>query len=152
MLPEIVVGAADIVTVKQARRASRAGAKFITCPGTSVDVIETARLSMALPVVPGVATASDITTATSLGCKLLRFFPSHYTVTSLPPGGAPLSCRDSNRVVLTLPKIVGGRSGRGRWLLRRVNTGCHQQTVSQRGKKAPKTHQHSNISHLDVGH
>jgi 2-dehydro-3-deoxyphosphogluconate aldolase/(4S)-4-hydroxy-2-oxoglutarate aldolase len=72
---DLLVGAGTILTTEQADRAIDAGAKFLVAPGTNPKVIEYA-LKRAVPIVPGVATPSEIELATSLGAEVLKFFPA----------------------------------------------------------------------------
>ena len=60
--PEMRVGAGTVLTVDQAQAAVDAGAKFIVSPGISPRVVEFC-LERDIPVLPGVATASEIATA-----------------------------------------------------------------------------------------
>jgi 2-dehydro-3-deoxyphosphogluconate aldolase / (4S)-4-hydroxy-2-oxoglutarate aldolase len=72
---DLLVGAGTILTIEQADRAIDAGAKFLVAPGTSPKVVEHV-LKRGLPMVPGVATPSEIELATSLGVEVLKFFPA----------------------------------------------------------------------------
>jgi 2-dehydro-3-deoxyphosphogluconate aldolase/(4S)-4-hydroxy-2-oxoglutarate aldolase len=73
--PNLLVGAGTIVTIEQAERAIHAGAKFLVAPGTNPNVVEHV-LKQGVPIVPGVATPSEIELATSLGVEVLKFFPA----------------------------------------------------------------------------
>src|SRR5690348_5482823 len=72
---DLLVGAGTILTTEQADRAIDAGAKFLVTPGTNPKVVEHA-LKRGLPIVPGVATPSEIELATSIGAEVLKFFPA----------------------------------------------------------------------------
>lgn len=72
---DLLVGAGTILTTEQADRAIDAGAKFLVAPGTNPKVVEYV-LKRGLPMVPGVATPSEIELATSLGAEVLKFFPA----------------------------------------------------------------------------
>jgi 2-dehydro-3-deoxyphosphogluconate aldolase/(4S)-4-hydroxy-2-oxoglutarate aldolase len=72
---DLLVGAGTILTIEQADRAIDAGAQFIVAPGTNPKVVEHV-LKRGLPMVPGVATPSEIELATSLGVEVLKFFPA----------------------------------------------------------------------------
>ncbi len=72
---DLLVGAGTILTTEQADRAIDAGAQFIVAPGTNPNVVEHV-LKRGLPMVPGVATPSEIELATSLGVSTLKFFPA----------------------------------------------------------------------------
>lgn len=62
----------DRVTVAEAKSA---GAAFTVSPGLSAEIVE-ASLTAGMPCVPGVATASEIQAATSMGLKWLKAFPA----------------------------------------------------------------------------
>ncbi len=72
---DVLVGAGTILTTDQADRAIDAGARFIVAPGTNPRVVEHV-VKLGLPMVPGVATPSEIELATSLGAAALKFFPA----------------------------------------------------------------------------
>jgi 2-dehydro-3-deoxyphosphogluconate aldolase/(4S)-4-hydroxy-2-oxoglutarate aldolase len=72
---DLLVGAGTILTTEQADRAIDAGAKFLVAPGTNPKIIEHA-MKRGAPIVPGVATPSEIELATSLGAEILKFFPA----------------------------------------------------------------------------
>ncbi len=72
---DVLVGAGTILTTEQADRAIDAGAQFLVAPGTNPKVVEHV-LKRGLPMVPGVATPSEIELALSLGVEVLKFFPA----------------------------------------------------------------------------
>jgi 2-dehydro-3-deoxyphosphogluconate aldolase/(4S)-4-hydroxy-2-oxoglutarate aldolase len=72
---DLLVGAGTILTTEQADRAIDAGARFLVAPGTNTKVVEHV-LKRGFPMVPGVATPSEIELATSLGVEALKFFPA----------------------------------------------------------------------------
>jgi 2-dehydro-3-deoxyphosphogluconate aldolase/(4S)-4-hydroxy-2-oxoglutarate aldolase len=72
---DLLVGAGTILTTEQADRAIDAGAKFLVSPGTNPKVVDHV-LQRGLPIIPGIATPSEIELATSLGVELLKFFPA----------------------------------------------------------------------------
>jgi 2-dehydro-3-deoxyphosphogluconate aldolase / (4S)-4-hydroxy-2-oxoglutarate aldolase len=72
---DLLVGAGTILTTEQADRAIDAGAKFLVAPGSNPKIVEHV-LKRGVPMVPGVATPSEIELATSLGAVLLKFFPA----------------------------------------------------------------------------
>ncbi len=73
--PEILVGAGTVLTTENLEAARDCGAKFGVAPGLNPEIVACANEN-GLPFVPGVATASDIECALSLGCTMLKFFPS----------------------------------------------------------------------------
>jgi 2-dehydro-3-deoxyphosphogluconate aldolase/(4S)-4-hydroxy-2-oxoglutarate aldolase len=72
---DVLVGAGTVLSPELADRAIDAGAKFIVAPGTNPRVVEHV-LMRGVPMVPGVATPTDIERATSLGATTLKFFPA----------------------------------------------------------------------------
>jgi 2-dehydro-3-deoxyphosphogluconate aldolase/(4S)-4-hydroxy-2-oxoglutarate aldolase len=80
--PDIVAGAGTVITAAQVDSAVAAGARFIVSPGFSESVVERAR-EHAVPVIPGIATATELIQAVALGIDLVKFFPA------IPLGGIP---------------------------------------------------------------
>jgi 2-dehydro-3-deoxyphosphogluconate aldolase/(4S)-4-hydroxy-2-oxoglutarate aldolase len=72
---DLLVGAGTVLTTEQADRAIDAGANFLVSPGTNPQVVEHC-LIRSVPIVPGVATPTDIELALSLGLTTLKFFPA----------------------------------------------------------------------------
>jgi len=73
--PEMLMGAGTVLTLEQVRQVKEAGAAFAVSPGLNPDVVKAAQ-SAGLPFFPGVMTPSEVESALSLGCRLLKFFPS----------------------------------------------------------------------------
>ncbi|MBM3678587.1 MAG: bifunctional 4-hydroxy-2-oxoglutarate aldolase/2-dehydro-3-deoxy-phosphogluconate aldolase, partial [Actinobacteria bacterium] len=71
----VLVGAGTVLSVEQAELAFEAGADFAVAPGTNDSVLERCR-SLGLPFFPGVATATEIERARSLGLSLVKVFPA----------------------------------------------------------------------------
>ena len=99
--PQMLVGAGTVINRQQAEEALSYGAKFIVSPGFSEEV---ARLcnDRGIPYIGGCVTPTEIMTAISYGCNIIKFFPcSSYgglaamkalaaafpAVTFLPTGG-----------------------------------------------------------------
>jgi len=72
---DLLVGAGTVLTTEQADRAIDAGASFIVAPGTNPKVVEHC-LRHNVPIIPGVATPTDIELAMSLGVTTVKFFPA----------------------------------------------------------------------------
>jgi 2-dehydro-3-deoxyphosphogluconate aldolase/(4S)-4-hydroxy-2-oxoglutarate aldolase len=68
-------GAGTITTVDQVELCVRLGASFTVAPGFDRPVV-TRSQELALPHLPGVATASEIQAAVSAGCRWLKAFPA----------------------------------------------------------------------------
>ena len=77
--PDAVVGAGTVLTPKDAEKAAKAGAKFLVSPGLT----KTLAHQDALPLLPGVATSSEVMKAMEWGFTHLKFFPA------VPAGGVP---------------------------------------------------------------
>jgi 2-dehydro-3-deoxyphosphogluconate aldolase/(4S)-4-hydroxy-2-oxoglutarate aldolase len=73
-IPGFVVGAGTILEVGQVDRAVDAGASFLVSPGLDEAVIERA-LTIGVPIIPGVATATEVMRARSLGLQTVKLFP-----------------------------------------------------------------------------
>lgn len=74
-LPEALVGVGTVVNADDARRASEAGARFAVSPGYTSEVGSACK-RLGLPLLPGVATSSEIMTALSDGFSFLKLFPA----------------------------------------------------------------------------
>ncbi|MBL0884870.1 bifunctional 4-hydroxy-2-oxoglutarate aldolase/2-dehydro-3-deoxy-phosphogluconate aldolase [Myceligenerans sp. I2] len=73
--PGMLVGAGTVVDPRQVEEAVTAGAAFLVSPGLSVPVVRAAQ-DAGVPIVPGVATASDIMAALDLGITTVKLFPA----------------------------------------------------------------------------
>ncbi|CBG67848.1 MULTISPECIES: bifunctional 4-hydroxy-2-oxoglutarate aldolase/2-dehydro-3-deoxy-phosphogluconate aldolase [Streptomyces] len=71
----LVVGAGTILTPDQAERAVAAGARFVVSPGLDDDVVTKCR-ELGVPVVPGVATATELMRALRAGVDTVKLFPA----------------------------------------------------------------------------
>jgi 2-dehydro-3-deoxyphosphogluconate aldolase/(4S)-4-hydroxy-2-oxoglutarate aldolase len=74
-VPDAVVGAGTVLSAEHARTIVAAGANFIVSPGLHDDVVAAAN-ELSVPVVPGVATATEAQYAWNLGLRILKFFPA----------------------------------------------------------------------------
>ena len=74
-LPEAIVGAGTIRSVADAEAAKDAGCLFGVSPGYDSDIGHACR-NMGLPLLPGVATASEVMAANADGYTFLKFFPA----------------------------------------------------------------------------
>jgi 2-dehydro-3-deoxyphosphogluconate aldolase/(4S)-4-hydroxy-2-oxoglutarate aldolase len=74
-LPELLLGAGTVLTTRQADLAIDSGAEFIVAPGTSPTVVDYV-LRRGVPMIPGVATPTDIDIALAHGIDLVKFFPA----------------------------------------------------------------------------
>lgn len=74
-VPDAVVGAGTICNVADADAAKQAGARFAVSPGYTSSIGLHCR-NIGLPLLPGVATASEILMAQDDGYQELKFFPA----------------------------------------------------------------------------
>lgn len=74
-VPEAIVGAGTLRSVADARAALDAGCRFGVSPGYSRD-IGIACKDIGLPLLPGVASASEVMSANADGYSFLKFFPA----------------------------------------------------------------------------
>ena len=74
-LPEAIVGAGTVRNAADAAAAARAGARFAVSPGYTSKLGQACR-DLNLPLLPGVATSSEIMMAQEDGFAELKFFPA----------------------------------------------------------------------------
>ena len=74
-LPEAVVGAGTVRSAADARAALAAGSRFAVSPGYTAEIGLACR-QLGLPLLPGVATASEVMAASAEGLSFLKFFPA----------------------------------------------------------------------------
>jgi 2-dehydro-3-deoxyphosphogluconate aldolase/(4S)-4-hydroxy-2-oxoglutarate aldolase len=74
-VPEAVVGAGTVRSAADAQAAAMAGARFAVSPGYTAGVGRACR-ELGLPLLPGVATGSEIMAAQEDGYTALKFFPA----------------------------------------------------------------------------
>lgn len=82
-VPEAVVGIGTVLSADDLRRAQIIGARFAVSPGATPELLDAAAASD-LPLLPGVATASELMQARARGFDLLKFFPAEQS------GGIPM--------------------------------------------------------------
>lgn len=73
--PDVLVGAGTVINAAQVDEVVDAGAKFIVSPGTFEPVIRRAQ-ELGVPVLPGVASPSELMHALHLGVDLVKVFPA----------------------------------------------------------------------------
>jgi 2-dehydro-3-deoxyphosphogluconate aldolase/(4S)-4-hydroxy-2-oxoglutarate aldolase len=74
-LPDLHVGAGSVLVVDHVDQVVDAGARFVVSPGLSVEVVQRCR-QRGVAALPGVASASELMTAVSLGLDEVKFFPA----------------------------------------------------------------------------
>jgi 2-dehydro-3-deoxyphosphogluconate aldolase/(4S)-4-hydroxy-2-oxoglutarate aldolase len=72
---DLLVGAGTVIRAEQVDVAIQAGARFVVTPGLSTEVMRRCR-EVAMPVIPGVSTATEIIAALDFGCDVVKFFPA----------------------------------------------------------------------------
>ena len=70
-----MIGAGSIISPSLARQAIEDGAVFLVCPGLSSEVVGVAR-DCGVPILPGVATPSEVQRAAALGLTAVKLFPA----------------------------------------------------------------------------
>lgn len=79
-VPDAIVGLGTVTRPDDLAEASRIGAHFAISPGSTSDLLAAAR-DCAVPLLPGVATASEVMAAVAAGFNVVKFFPA------VPAGG-----------------------------------------------------------------
>lgn len=74
-LPEALVGAGTVRSPLDARAAAAVGSRFAVSPGYTADVAQACK-ALGLPLLPGVATASEVMAASAGGHAVRKFFPA----------------------------------------------------------------------------
>ena len=74
-VPGFAVGAGTIVEPSQVTKALQAGATYLVSPGFSVEVSRECSM-LGAPLVPGVATPTELMSALDAGHELVKFFPA----------------------------------------------------------------------------
>ncbi len=74
-VPEAIVGAGTVRSAVDAQAAKDAGCRFAVSPGYSQAIGDACR-QLELPLLPGVATASEVMAANADGYFFLKFFPA----------------------------------------------------------------------------
>jgi len=74
-VPDAIVGAGTVRSVADAQAARNAGCRFAVSPGYTSEVGRACR-EIGLPLLPGVATGSEVMQAQADGYSFLKFFPA----------------------------------------------------------------------------
>lgn len=90
--PELVVGAGTVLSAADLDAAAAAGARYALSPGATPELLR-AGLRGPIPLIPGVASASEIMLGLELGYACFKFFPAEQLggVAALKALGAPLA-------------------------------------------------------------
>ncbi|MGE0173961.1 MAG: bifunctional 4-hydroxy-2-oxoglutarate aldolase/2-dehydro-3-deoxy-phosphogluconate aldolase [Oligoflexales bacterium] len=81
--PKLMVGAGTVLNPNQLQEVQKAGAKFAVSPGSTPALLKAAK-DMKFPLLPGIATASEIMQGIDLGYDCFKLFPASAV------GGVPL--------------------------------------------------------------
>ncbi|PMR73208.1 bifunctional 4-hydroxy-2-oxoglutarate aldolase/2-dehydro-3-deoxy-phosphogluconate aldolase [Billgrantia endophytica] len=74
-LPQASIGVGTVLTPAQYRQAEQAGADFVVTPGTT-EALYRYGVSSSVPMLPGVATVSELMTGWQYGYRRFKFFPA----------------------------------------------------------------------------
>ncbi|ODC03013.1 keto-deoxy-phosphogluconate aldolase [Terasakiispira papahanaumokuakeensis] len=74
-LPDIYLGAGTVLTPEQFQQAEAVGADFVVTPGTTEALYDYGQQSH-IPLLPGIATASELMHGWSKGYRRFKFFPA----------------------------------------------------------------------------
>lgn len=81
-IPDAWVGAGTVTSIAQYRQVEAAGAQFVITPGVTESILEFGVTSEA-PLLPGIATISELMVGYNLGYREFKFFPAEVS------GGIP---------------------------------------------------------------
>lgn len=74
-VPGAIVGAGTVLNAADVKRAHDAGATFIVTPGLSASAVSASK-EAGIPILPGIATATELMTGLDLGLTRFKFFPA----------------------------------------------------------------------------
>ncbi|MGB0894300.1 MAG: bifunctional 4-hydroxy-2-oxoglutarate aldolase/2-dehydro-3-deoxy-phosphogluconate aldolase [Parashewanella sp.] len=91
-VPEALVGAGTILNEQQLEQAINAGSEFIITPGATTELLKAA-IEGEVPLIPGVASISEVMKGMELGYNHFKFFPAEASggVSALKAFSGPLS-------------------------------------------------------------
>jgi len=89
-IPEAWVGAGTVTSLAQYRQVEAAGAQFVITPGVTEAILEFGITSEA-PLLPGIATISELMVGYNLGYREFKFFPAEVAggIAALKAFGGP---------------------------------------------------------------
>jgi 2-dehydro-3-deoxyphosphogluconate aldolase / (4S)-4-hydroxy-2-oxoglutarate aldolase len=73
--PQMTVGAGTVLTLEQADQAVRSGAQYLVSPALDAAVVDWCE-EHSVPIIPGVATPSEVNAAWQRGLRTLKLFPA----------------------------------------------------------------------------
>ncbi len=74
-VPDAIVGAGTVTTAAQLQQVVEAGAKFAISPGLTRELLQAGK-DAAIPLIPGIASISELMEGTGLGYTHFKFFPA----------------------------------------------------------------------------
>jgi 2-dehydro-3-deoxyphosphogluconate aldolase / (4S)-4-hydroxy-2-oxoglutarate aldolase len=74
-VPDAIVGAGTVTTAAQLQQVVDAGAKFAISPGLTRELLQAGK-DAAIPLIPGIASISELMEGTGLGYTHFKFFPA----------------------------------------------------------------------------
>ena len=74
-VPDAVVGAGTVTTAAQLQQVAEAGAKFAISPGLTRELLAAGK-DAPIPLIPGIASISELMEGTGLGYSHFKFFPA----------------------------------------------------------------------------
>ena len=74
-VPDAIVGAGTVINARDFEAAVDAGSRFVVTPGLTQGILDAAADS-SVPLIPGVATVSELMRALDHGIDCLKFFPA----------------------------------------------------------------------------
>jgi 2-dehydro-3-deoxyphosphogluconate aldolase / (4S)-4-hydroxy-2-oxoglutarate aldolase len=73
--PELVIGAGTVLSAEDMSAAAAAGARYALSPGATPALLRTGR-DAPIPLIPGIATASEIMAGLAMSYRCFKFFPA----------------------------------------------------------------------------
>ncbi|OXS00671.1 bifunctional 4-hydroxy-2-oxoglutarate aldolase/2-dehydro-3-deoxy-phosphogluconate aldolase [Shewanella algae] len=91
-VPEALVGAGTILNEAQLAQAAEAGSQFAITPGATVELLKAGKAGK-IPLIPGVASISEVMVGLGLGYTHFKFFPAEASggVNALKAFSGPLA-------------------------------------------------------------
>ena len=74
-VPDAIVGAGTVTTAAQLQQVVDAGAKFAISPGLTRELLQAGK-ECSIPLIPGIASISELMEGTGLGYSHFKFFPA----------------------------------------------------------------------------
>jgi len=74
-VPEAIVGAGTVTTPEQLQKVIEAGARFAISPGLTRELLAAGKAA-SIPLIPGIASISELMEGTGLGYTHFKFFPA----------------------------------------------------------------------------